>query len=382
MDIREIRLSKKFNGHQDSMGTLGTSFSQRSSSWHVFGHYDYMDISKISIDEDNPMQDAAEEIHPLERILKCSDEWTLNNKGDTKQHLLYCIANNDKDANLFWNSSAKQPLLLVSLVHFVHPLSNSFAGMVEYLEEAIQRICGEYQNIFNRSFRLLHSFYISLDANDLIIFWSANSLQATMSVIARVWEQCADKVCEIFTIMGCHKGILNAPSDYQDLYNKWKSVEGDFSCVRTHVRGKNYRQILEKANGIVEELKRLQQINYKRLNAQKYIIPGQDDIVLSFENLPFDLFIEMYMSRNGIQPTNPLTGVFGNDTDVVSRSIVDTVTHFSMTGINHHGTDNNSNKTSTEIFQLYQELKATIDNCPDFPRVQWLSTNCLLNLPI
>lgn len=381
MDIREIRLLKNFGAERTVQGE--NSDTEQSSFWHVFGHYDYMEITQIL---------PKPEEHPLETILAHSDDWTLSNAGYTKQHLMYGIANNDKKAEEFWLESAKLPLLMISLIHFTHPIEN-FEGRVNNLENTINcTIAHEKSPQCN----LFYSSYVSIDASDLIVFWATNSIQTTMSVIASVWKQHTAEIHEFFTLLGCHQSIfIAAESSGNELYKSWMSAEPILACVRTHIRGKNFRKILSHAQTIVKLVRQhpdWQQDNGKETTADYCIVPGQDDIVLCFENLPLKLFVEMYQRPTAGKASNLLTGSLGAGTEIISRSVVDTFFVAPLDELNQGmkiydaESSQNSNGSSCppenkgkDNCQLnpYQKLKQAVEDANKdgnvFPTTHWLS---------
>lgn len=382
MDIREIRLLKNFHGERSS-GLLNGD-AEASGCWHVFGHYDYMEITHIN-------QSEAE--HPLETILAHSYKWTFENAGSTKLHLLYGIANDENTAAAFWKESAEQPLLMVSLIHFKHPL-NDFEQLVKHLENAIERtieLKQQEQGAEQNHFQLFYSSYVSIDANDLIIFWATNSIQTTMSVIASVWKQCTDKIHEFFTLIGCHETCFITEDYSNPIYQRWLVAEPALDCVRTHIRGKDFRQILKKAKEIVELVPkhpdRLQEGN-KETTADYCIIPGQDDIVLYFRNLPLKLFVKMYQCPEDESPSDPLMGILGNSTEIISRSVVDTFFTASFDESDQEkeirdgergkkqgncSFNNPNTRVRNHSLELYENLITTIKNDSAFPRTQWLA---------
>lgn len=215
-----------------------------------------------------------------------------------------------------------------------------------------------------------------------------------MSVIASVWKQCTDEIHEFFTLLGCdEKSFITEENCGNELYQRWLAAEPFLSCVRTHIRGKNFRQILSKAQEIVELVQthsdRLQ-TEEQRTTADYCIIPGQDDIVLYFENLPLKMFVKMYQHPSEERYFDPLRGILGNSTDVISRSVVDTFFSASLDKSDQgkemsneesgKKQDNNNCNVSQKSGKnhssyLYTRLKATLDHHDnlDFPRTQWLS---------
>ena len=381
MDIREIRLLKNFGAERTAQGK--NNDTEQSSFWHVFGHYDYMEITQIP---------PKPEEHPLETILAHSDDWTLSNAGYTKQHLMYGIANNDKKAEEFWLESAKLPLLMISLIHFTHPIEN-FEWLVSNLENTINCMIEHKKS---PQYNLVYSSYVSIDASDLIVFWATNSIQTTMSVIASIWKQHTDEIHEFFTLLGCHQSIfITAESSGNELYKSWMVAEPSLPCVRTHIRGKNFRKILSCAQTIVELVRQhpdRQQDNGKETTANYCIIPGQDDIVLCFENLPLKLFVEMYQRPTAGNASNSLTGSLGVGADIISRSVVDTFFVASLddsvreTKISNAESSQNSNGSGCppenrdkDNCQLnpYKKLQQAVEDANKdgtvFPTTHWLS---------
>lgn len=381
MDIREIRLLKNFGAERTAQGE--NSDTEQSSFWHVFGHYDYMEITQIP---------PKPEEHPLETILAHSDDWTLSNAGYTKQHLMYGIANNDKKAEEFWLESNKLPLLMISLIHFTHPVEN-FEGLVSNLENTINCTI-EHEK--SSQYNLVYSSYVSIDASDLIVFWATNSIQTTMSVITSVWKQHTDEIHEFFTLLGCHQSIfITAANSGNELYKSWMVAEPILACVRTHIRGKNFRKILSCAQTIVELVRQhpdRQQDNGKETTADYCIIPGQDDIVLCFENLPLKLFVEMYQRPTAGNASNSLTGSLGVGADIISRSVVDTFFAASLddsvwgTKISNAESSQNPNDSGCppenkgkDNCQLnpYKKLQQAVEDANKdgnvFPTTHWLS---------
>lgn len=387
MDIREIRLLKNFSTVRSAKS--GNNDTKQSGFWHVFGHYDYMEITQIAPDPNE---------HPLETILAHSDEWTLKNAGNTKQHLMYGIANNEDMAADFWKKSAELPLLMISLIHFKHPLKD-FEKRVSNLENTINCTIKQTKSTcYNdlEKYKLFYSSYISIDTSDLIIFWATNSIQATMAVIASVWKQHTDEIYEFFTLLGCHqRSFITEENCGNELYKSWLGVEPILACVRTHIRGKNFRQILSHAQAIVDLVRkhpdRLQD-KEKETTADYCIIPGQDDIVLYFENLPLKLFVEMYQRPTGSVTTPSLTGRLGVGTDIISRSVVDTFFAASLDEFdqgmkifdveNKQNSDNNNSHLSNKSDgncppNPYEKLKQAVDEANKdsnvFPTTHWLS---------
>lgn len=342
MDVREIRLSKDFRRENNS----------NNSSWYVFGHYDGLEVKKIELNNS---------IHPLERLLQESHNLTFRNNGNTKYHVLYILSNETRDRiECFWSGVEHRPLLSVSLIHFAHPLKKPIKEVISDIRKAIDSQIDS--NIID------YVLYTSLDCNDLAIIWSSKSFKTTMNLVSSTWEKCYLIISEVFTIQACRFDILSGLNN--DLYKEWCLNEPILECVRVHIRESNYRKALSLAGAMDKAILSRKNSSQLGISTQTnhYVIPGQEDIVIVFEKIPIEWFIDMYRQRTSGDIEDELVGILHNN--VASRSVIDTV--ISVGSVDTRLSTGTSDNIPTSISEGYLKFKSIVQK-HNLPRTQWLA---------
>ncbi len=310
IDIRRITLIKRYRPEQ---------IDEKQFGWYVFGYYDRMNVKEIPIDN---------AYHPLETILADAQKQSLSNSASTKQHVIYAIGAEQNTLHKeFWKSAEQYPLLLVSLIHLNHPLSsfsdtNISTQQTNFINQYINSIKKTIKGKQNKDIRF--SLYFSIDCNDLIVFWSATSFQRTMELIAQVCACDSSRIGELFTIQACANTIMY---ENNAMLNIWKQNEPVFQCIRIHLRSKNFFELLTRVADIPQDIeKRKMTLNTTvcSCHVKEYVVPGQDDVVLAFQNIPLDWLLDMYApsvrSEDGCKDS--LCGLLYEG--ILSRTVIDT----------------------------------------------------------
>lgn len=368
IDIRRITLIKRYHPDQITESQFG---------WYVFGYYDRMNVEEIHIDSFS---------HPLERILDDAQTQSLSNSASTKQHVIYAIgAEQRKSHKAFWDTTNRYPLLLVSLIHLNHPLlpDDNTEGdrprqpnlMNQYIDSIKQSIQAK-----NDGNDIQFSVYFSIDCNDLIVFWSATSFQKTMELVARVCDYNSSLIGELFTIQACDNAIMSKIDNDSKLC-LWKQQEPVFKCVRIHLRSTSFSKLLDRIKDLPQDIKKREQKQSEEsfnCYATEYVVPGQDDVVLAFHNIPLDWLLDMYApaSQSSISSVDSLCGLLYEG--LLSRSVIDTelvIDDSHRTQDNHQeGNNYNPHRDIT----LESDIKERIDSLTkciqenSFTRTIWL----------
>lgn len=313
IDIRRITLIKRYHPSQ---------ITEKQFDWYVFGYYDRMNVKEIHIDSSS---------HPLEKILDDSHTQSLTNSASTKQHVIYAIgAEHNSSHKEFWDNALKYPLLLVSLIHLKHPLSpasitDSASHQLNLINQYIQSLKRTIQEERHDN-DIRFSVYFSIDCNDLIVFWSANSFQNTMELVAHVCECNSSLIGELFTIQSCDNSIMSQRNANAKL-SLWKNEEPVFKCIRIHLRSSSFSKLLNRIRDLPDAIKKREQKQSGIVSnccITEYVVPGQDDVVLAFHNIPLDWLLDMYAPSEPENNSNvdSLCGLLYEG--LLSRSVIDT----------------------------------------------------------
>lgn len=266
IDIRKITLYKEFRDDLE----VG---SRKKVTWQVFGYYDSMEISQIASDGTK---------HMLETIFEDSRTESLDSNGIEKKHIIYAmgIDENYKKHQVFWSN--EYPIILVSLVQLCHPIDGDVSELIKsFSDTANNHIKGK---------KVEFSLYMSMDCNDIIVFWAGNSIQEAMTIISNVSLDLYDKISQVFTIQASRKALMS--KENEPLLNAWKASENQFDHVCVYINGKSYKQMLNKSQELVNAYNRKHEGTESK--AKYELIPGQEDIMLDFVNIPLMSFIDLY----------------------------------------------------------------------------------------
>lgn len=383
MDVRRIELYKQFREQKAN--------SLECPEWQVFGYYDSMNVVEVDIPKPNANGRSTQ--HPLECIYEDSQKQSLTADGKRKKHILYAIGinipNEAKKAEgyrQFWEEKASHyPLLLVSLVHFKHPMSS---GQTE--TDKLNPIKAHIQRL-NKSFSdgsdgnqpvipepdMISAVYMAFDCNDAIVFTFTFSLSKAMQKISDIMKK-DDAIQEIFTIHTCNYGILNGSRE--ELKKSWMEHECRLKRVEVFMRDPNHHKLVADAEEFVNQYKATYPHNAALENGKTtahiieyFIMPGHEDVLLSMEDVPLPLFLSMYSNKEKDSGDN-LQGFFINHT---ARAVV-------LAYPPKHELNPPESQTTGETeqaLQLVAELKECMDlinkvqrdNRPKEPHPIWLS---------
>lgn len=267
ISVYRISLYKKFRSQESS--------ELPKASWYVFGHYDAMNIVPIS---------WSSYINPLEAVYQDAEHVTDKNEGYVKEHVLYSLGFNKGKDRRFFGEARQHPLLLVSLIHLKHPFRTSTVFRSQSIHEIKSQIEKEFQSVSQIS--CLVNF--SVDCNDLIVFWSGNSLKAIMQHISNISSKYKEYICEVFTIQSCNKRVFSQSES--SLLTIWDNTENKLDAINILLQGTNHGDLIQKAHEIEESYSEQPDQNIPKIS----ILSGRDDIALRFKDITIRQFIRIY----------------------------------------------------------------------------------------
>lgn len=267
------------------------------ATWRVFGYYDAMSIDEI------PWSSC---ITPLDAIYQDADRITRRNSGCVKEHVLYAFSFREDNGQEFIRKSCKQPVFLVSLIHLNHPFRSNTA----FRSQTIPRIKGKIECELRSDSNISCLVSVSLDCNDLIVFWSGDSISGIMQRISAISTNLQEYICEVFTIQACNQIMLIKAKSR--LLTRWKAAEESFTAVNIYLQGPNHGDLIQKAHLIQDEYQKLPDDKRPKVS----ILSGSDDIVLRFKEIAIEDFVQLYRESRPSEIAQILN-------DLVSRTIIE-----------------------------------------------------------
>ena len=152
MDIRCVELYKQFRD-MDKPLTKG-------HEWQVFGYYDSMEVRKLNIPYCSIKNNTRMQFHPLECIYRDSQNQSFNSHRALKKHVIYAIGIcSSQKYEDFWGQKNDHPLLLVSLIHFRHPMITDASFALQCIMRKLKkdnnemdRLISEIKSLFQPNF--------------------------------------------------------------------------------------------------------------------------------------------------------------------------------------------------------------------------------------
>jgi len=287
--IYRISLYKKFRSIRKS--TLP------NASWRVFGHYDAMSVVAIP---------WTSYINPLEAIYHDSEQVTLRNSGIVKEHVIYAFGYSKDRGSRFLRKSHRHPVFLVSLIHLNHPFRSNKSISSTSILKIKEQIENEIRSLTTVPFLVC----FSVDCNDLIIFWSGDSISEIMQYVSAVSVKFYDDICEVFTIQACSKRALTNPKNR--ILSTWEQAEKSFESVNVYLQGPHHGELINQAHVI----KRIYLGSSFCEQPKISILSGRDDVILRFEKMSVSAFVQLYCEHPQSQIAQILDGL-------VSRTVIE-----------------------------------------------------------
>ena len=244
-------------------------------------------------------------LNPLGAIYQNAELVTLRNSGAVKEHVIYAIGYSKDHGRRFFRKAYRHPILLVSLVHLKHPFHIN-----ETCLSSIPKVKSLLENTIRSIAKVPFLVCFSVDCNDLIIFWSGDSLSQIMQYISSVSVKLHDYICEVFTIQACNKHILT--SSKNKLLSSWARVEKTFESVNIYLQGPHHGDLIDKAHSIQKIYKGMPFCDRPKIS----ILSGRDDVILRFEKIPITSFVQLYSEHAPFQIAQILNGL-------VSRTVIE-----------------------------------------------------------
>ena len=366
LDIRRIELYKQFRKLEEENLTA-------EHEWQVFGYYDSMNVEKV---------EAQDEKHPLEYVYEDSQRVSFSSNSSLKKHVIYAIGLGDpKVYQTFWEEKDKHPLLLVSLLHFKHPMEcdqqngpdqnsakqGTQVADVHPTESSLEKIIRALQaSLDNKG--MISAIYSAFDCNDAIVFTLANALDTAMQSISDITKD-SGAIREIFTIYARKNNIPSLTDEslkkekLEELKEIWKNNQPVLEKVEVFMRDASHCRLISNT----EELEKLYNSKYysdeydycfehserSGYPFRRYIMPGHEDVLLTLEKVPLPLFETMFSSSS-----NEDTLIDGFFLKRISRTVIYTKPSPTPSTIPE---DDKKDASPTRVSDLIEKLKKAFD---------------------
>ncbi len=303
LDIRRIELYKQFRGLVKGVLTA-------EHEWQVFGYYDSMNVEYLELQDEK---------HPLEYVYDDSQRVSFNSHGSLKKHVIYAIGLGEpKVYQNFWQQRDEHPLLLVSLLHFKHPMEcdqqngadqnlanqGAEAAVNQPIESSLEKYINALQvSLDNKGMN--SAIYSAFDCNDAIVFTFADALDTAMQNISEITKD-NGAIREIFTIYARKNNIhslIDEPlknAKLDALKTIWKEHQPVLEKVDVFMRDASHSQLITDTKNL--EIKYKEEYYSSAYSGFKkaqypfrwYIMPGHEDVLLTLEKVPLPLFEKMF----------------------------------------------------------------------------------------